>query len=143
MFEPLSIVLLDDKTFAFELSSKRKKLDANYKYHLACMLYSSHGDIDISQNCYLSPIDPNFELPSKQELNKVVNHILSIGYSKQEISNYLGVQAERNRTLNYWLSESSAKSINKSNWILLCQLAGLQLVTALPNLNNKRKVRFE
>ncbi|WP_188012740.1 hypothetical protein [Photobacterium damselae] len=143
MFNPLSIALLDDKDFSNEMNQKRNELDKKYKCHLADYLYSDHGGIDITQNCYLPPESNDFELPSIGEVQKVVDHLLSIGYSKQNISKFLGIQMNGNRTLNYWLSENSPRNINKSNWILLCQLAGLQFVTALPNLNNKRKERFE
>jgi hypothetical protein len=134
MFKPLSIELLDDEIFSDEIHNRRNELDKKYKAHLSDYLYSDHGGIDITLNCYLPPESDDFELPPVCEVKKVVEHLLSLGYSKQKISKFLGIQTDGNRTLNYWLSENSTRNINKSNWILLCQLSGLQFVTALPIL---------
>ena len=132
MFEPLQLSVIEEKGLARELVEQSEKLDSDFSSHKHSMIYCDHGKINTKLNCYLSPTNPAFVLPSKEQLRLVVDHILSLNYSKQEISRFLGISSDGNRTLNYWLSDNDKKQINKSNWVLLTQLAGLTLVTALP-----------
>lgn len=88
--------------------------------------------VNVFSRCFLSKTDPNFEHPSKAVVSAVVDLIISRGYTKADISRELGITTERNRTLNYWITESRDTHIPYSAWVHLCSLAGLTVVTMLP-----------
>ncbi|MFA0159235.1 hypothetical protein [Vibrio sp. 10N.261.46.A3] len=108
---------------------EKSKTEANS--HIMFKVFGKANGIDKELPCFLQPQDPNFELPSKEVLNEVVNLILKRGYTKADIGAFLGMSSERNRTLNYWLKETSEKQISKSHWLCLSQLAGLTFITML------------
>ncbi len=100
--------------------------------HVTYMHMIESDSVNVFSPCFLSKTDPNYEHPSKEVVSAVVDLIVSRGYTKADISRELGITTERNRTLNYWITESRDTQIPYSAWIHLCLLAGLMLPTMLP-----------
>ncbi|KJG00101.1 hypothetical protein [Photobacterium angustum] len=132
MFKPLQLSEIEERNLSRELVERSEKLDRDFSLHKHTMIYCSHGEIDTAEPCYLSPTRRDFELPSKEQLRLVTDHIQSLGYSMSDISRLIGA---RPLSLSHWLSDNQDKQINKSNWVLLTQLAGLTYVAPLANLN--------
>lgn len=106
--------------------------------HVIHMNMVESDSINVFSRCFLPRTDPNYEHPSKSVVSAVVDLILESGYSKADISKELGITTDRNRTLNYWITESRDTQIPYSAWVHLCSLAGLMLVTKLPPKKNKQ-----
>lgn len=127
----VSIAQLTDHYYQERMVKFIEKSKTEANSHIMFKVFGKANGIDKELPCFLQPQDPNFELPSKEVLNEVVNLILKRGYTKADICAFLGMSSERNRTLNYWLKETSEKQISKSHWFCLSQLAGLTFITML------------
>ncbi|MET2951744.1 hypothetical protein ABXV18_27060 [Vibrio owensii] len=110
-----------------ERTIERARIHATYMY-----LYE-HNGIDILSPPFLPITDPNYQPPSKELLQKVVDLLEGEGVTKTDISRNLGVTTDKNRTLLYWLAENKTTVIPYSAWRQLTNLAGLTLTTALVN----------
>ncbi|CAH6912793.1 conserved hypothetical protein [Vibrio chagasii] len=104
--------------------------------HIISMHMTEACGVDVFSNCFLPKTHPDFEPPSKAIVSCVVDLIVSRGYSKTDISKELGITTDRNRTLNYWISDSRDTQIPYSAWLHMCSLAGLMLPLMLTDKNN-------
>lgn len=77
---------------------------------------------------YLPIFDPSYTPPTGEQVKAVVNQIMEQGYSKAEISRYVGVSDIKNRTVLRWEKGGDAASIIPYGaWRLLIAYAGLGL----------------
>ncbi|CAK1758883.1 hypothetical protein L8R85_02210 [Vibrio splendidus] len=109
--------------------------------HLGYMAYGQHG-LSMKEPSMLAPEHPDFELPSKEMVRDVVGLLKSRGYTLGELSDFMGFikspSGGSNRTLSRWMSEDyPAKAINIPAWLMLRSLAGLPIVTMLPEKGKK------
>ncbi len=127
---------LTDKDYQDKTVEKIERNKEIANRHILHMEFGKFGGLSKDQKCLLQPTDPNFELPSKEIVKIVVDLLISRGMTKNQISEAVGVSVTgSNRLLNYWINPESDRTINKSNWIVMAQLAGLMLVTMVDNEN--------
>lgn len=137
----MSVEQLDSGDFLESTTAKRNALEERAAIHISNMVYVDYDGIDKSHPSFLPPHHPDFELPSKELTAKVVEIISKEGYGREELASLLGVTS---RALRNWISldeKQANNTINKSNWFLLTQLAGLTLVTMRPHKAMKDLVR--
>ncbi|MCG9625242.1 hypothetical protein L1D34_10350 [Vibrio mediterranei] len=130
-----------------EFESKREHIDAlkeqekeRIDRHLGYIAYGQHG-LSMTEPCMLPPEHPDFELPSTAMLRDVVALIKSRGYTLGEISEVMGFErspsGKSSRALSRWMSDEYENRINVPTWLTLRSLAGLPLVTMLPDKKSR------
>lgn len=116
------------------INKNKEILIINAEKHINHKLSLSEDIVDLSEPCFLPAWHRCFELPSIDTLQKVIDLLVEQGHTKTTISKCLGIRYKNaNQTLLRWLDPANDQAINKSNWILLCSLAGLVLPTMSPN----------
>lgn len=77
---------------------------------------------------YLPIFDPKYTPPTGNQVQAVINLIMEQGYSKAEISRYIGVSDIKNRTVLRWEKGGIEESvIPYGAWRLIIAYAGLGL----------------